>query len=111
MCQFSLKLYVNRLESSNCLNATKDVLLQIFQNFQNLLLSISCCAIQITSLYRPLSGKLPIISEHSKKTFVLEPVCAKFRNSGLQACNVRKKGQFCRDFSGIFKILEHRFLP
>ena len=91
-CQFSLNLYVNGLDSSNCLSATKDVLLEIFRNFQNLLLCKSCCFNQITSLYRPLSGKLPTISEHSKETFLLESVCAKVRNSGLQACNVRKKG-------------------
>ena len=45
-----------------------------------------------------------------KGNIFLESVCAKVRNSGLLACNAKKKGQFRKEFLGIFKVLEHRFL-
>ena len=45
-----------------------------------------------------------------KKTFFLGYFFAKVRNSGLQPYTVREKEQFCKSFSGIFKILEHSFL-
>ena len=58
--------------------------------------------------YRPLSGKLPTILEHSKES--LESVCVEVRLSGLQTCNVREKGTVLQRFFEIFGILEHRFL-
>ena len=54
--------------------------------------------------FRPFFGKLPTISEYSKKTFFLESVFAEVRNSGLQDCNVREKGTVLERFFGNFRI-------
>ena len=50
------------------------------------------------------------ISEHSKKTFFLGSFLTEVRSSGLQACNVSEKEDFCKYFLGIFKILENSSL-
>ena len=50
------------------------------------------------------------ISEHSKKTFFLGSFLTEVRSSGLQACNVSEKEDFCKYFFGIFEILENSFL-
>ena len=65
--------------------------------------------------YRPFSGKLPTISQHSKEIFLLQSAFAEDRNCGLQGCCVRKKGTvslrcFFFFFFWVFEILEHPFL-
>ena len=55
-------------------------------------------------------GKLPTISEHSKKTFFLGYFLAEVRSSGLEACNVSEKEDFCKYFLGIFESFENSFL-
>ena len=50
------------------------------------------------------------ISEHSKKTFFLGSFLTEVRSSGLQACNVSEKEDFCKYLFGIFEILENSFL-
>ena len=60
----------------------------------------------ISVYFRPFFGKLPTISEYSKKTFFLESVFAEVRNSGLQDCNVReKRDSFGKVFWGSFEFL------
>ena len=49
-------------------------------------------------------------SEHSKKTFFLGSFLAEIRRSGLQACNVSEKEDFCNYFLEILEILENSFL-
>ena len=61
----------------------------------------------------PFPGKLPTILEHSKGTFLLDSVfddIVILWNCRLQAYKVRKKGQICKDFFGIFNFLQHSFL-
>ena len=53
---------------------------------------------------------LPTVSEHSKKTFFLGFFLAEVRGSGLQACNVSEKEDFCKLFIRIFEIFENSFL-
>ena len=55
-------------------------------------------------------GKLPTISEHPKKTFFLGYFLAEVRSSGLEACNVSEKEDFCKYFLGIFESFENSFL-
>ena len=55
-------------------------------------------------------GKLPTISEHSKKTFFLGYFLTEVRSSGLEACNVCEKEDFCKYFLRIFESFENSFL-
>ena len=58
----------------------------------------------ITSLYyRPFSGKLPTISQYSKKTFFLESAFKEVRNSGLQGRSIREKGRLSQIFFWNFR--------
>ena len=50
------------------------------------------------------------ISEHLKKTFSLGSFLTEVRSSGLEACNVSEKEEYCKYFLGIFEILENSFL-
>ena len=43
------------------------------------------------------------------KTFFLGSFLTEVRSSGLQACNVSEKEDFCKYFLGIFEILENFF--
>ena len=71
------------LDNSNCLKAT---LLKTDKTFY---LTNLVALIKLLH-YRPLSEKHQTTLEHSNETFVLEPVCAEVRNSGLQSCNFRE---------------------
>ena len=103
-------------------SAIKDVFLIIFQNFHNsnfssvlskmfeeIFLEAFSWSNDSWLHYSPFSGKLPTISEYSKETFFLESAFADVRNSGLQAVALEKKAPFCKDFLGIFEILENPF--
>ena len=89
-------------------NATKDVFLISLQNFHrsrfSSILSKMYEEIFLKRLvnqrlhFRPFNGKLPTISEYSKKTFFLESAFPEFRNSGLLGCSVREKGTVLKRF-------------
>ena len=50
------------------------------------------------------------MSEHSKETFFLESVFAGAEIADCRPVTLDEKGQFCKDFLGIFKLLEQSFL-
>ena len=61
--------------------------------------------------YRPFSGKLPTISEHSKQKFFLGSAFKDVRNSEPQNCiALEKKRHIPEGFFGIFKIFEYSLL-
>ena len=99
LTQFSVWLQVSGSDSLNCLNGT---LLKTFswkfpKTFKICYFTNTVALIKLLHC-RPLSDKLPSISEHSKETFVLESVCAEVRNSVLQICDVREKGTVLQRF-------------
>ena len=76
----------------------EDVFLEMFSESNNFIIDLFLADFQLFQ------------NTQMKHFFGGESAFAEVRNSGLQGCSVRKKGQFGKDIFGAFEILEYPFL-